>query len=93
MDSFRPRISQHHLLAFLLLLVCFAAFFRIYSRIKITLLGYEIGRMREIEEQLLKKRSLLTMEYAKVTTRSYLEEKAKKSGQLKQMNVPLADHQ
>lgn len=86
------RISQHHLLALLLLLVCLAAFFRIYSRIKITLLGYEIGRMREIEEQLLKKRSLLTMEYAKVTTRSYLEDKAKKASLLEKKNVPLADH-
>jgi len=71
--------QSHHFIAILLSVASVAAFFRIYSRIKITLLGYEIGRIREMEEQLLKKRSLLTMEYAKITTRDYLMRQAEKA--------------
>lgn len=56
-----------------LFIVMILSFARIYSRVKTIFIGYEIGRMREVEEQLLKKRSLLTMKYAKMTTRDFLE--------------------
>ena len=75
----------------LLILIAVLSFLRVYSRVKITLLGYEIGRMREIEEQLLKKRSLLTMEYAKLTTRQSLESRARQADKKEDDPVPLAD--
>ncbi len=52
-----------------------------YIRTQTTILGYEVGRLKTQEIELLKKRSLLTMEIAKLTTKesllSLLEQKSK----------------
>lgn len=68
----RPTVKLYHFLSLLFTAALILAFFRIHSRIQITLLGYEIGRLKELEEKLLKKRSQLTMELAKITTREHL---------------------
>ena len=59
------------------LLVSFFCFFCValaqaYIRTQTTILGYEIGRLKNQEIELLKKRSLLTMEVAKLTTKESL---------------------
>lgn len=52
-----------------------------YIRTQTTILGYEVGRLKTQEIELLKKRSLLTMEIAKLTTKesllSLLQQKSK----------------
>ena len=53
--------------------VCFsAALIQSYIRTQTTILGYEVGRLKTQEIELLKKRSLLTMEIAKLTTKESL---------------------
>ncbi len=49
-----------------------AALTQAYIRTQTTILGYEIGRLKTKEIELLKKRSLLTMEIAKLTTKESL---------------------
>jgi hypothetical protein len=46
---------------------------RTYLRIHTTLLGYEIGRLKSEEAELLEERSHLQMLYAKLTTRAHLQ--------------------
>jgi hypothetical protein len=48
------------------------AFFSIHIRIKTTLLGYQIGRLKGKESKLLKENSLLTMELAKIRSKKWL---------------------
>lgn len=67
----------HYFLQLILILSVVVAFLRTHSRIKTTLLGYEIGRMKDQEEQLLKRRSLLMMELAKITTKKNLTKKTR----------------
>lgn len=59
------------------------AFTQAYIRTQTTILGYEVGRLKTQEIELLKKRSLLTMEIAKLTTKesllSLLQQKSKPS--------------
>ncbi len=58
-----------------LLVVVFAgiyAFVRVHHRVQTILLGYEIGKLKEHESQLLKKQSLLNMELAKLTNKQNL---------------------
>lgn len=62
------------ILYFIFFVVLLFSFLRVHSRIQITLLGYEIGRMKEREADLIKVRSLLTMELAKITTKHHLQE-------------------
>ncbi|MFK7823779.1 MAG: hypothetical protein AB8G05_06470 [Oligoflexales bacterium] len=70
----RPSIPTTLFLYFFFALILIFSFLRIHSRIQITLLGYEIGRMKEREADLIKVRSLLTMELAKITTKEHLQE-------------------
>ena len=62
------------ILYFFFALILIFSFLRVHSRIQITLLGYEIGRMKEREADLIKVRSLLTMELAKITTKEHLQQ-------------------
>ena len=62
------------ILYFFFVLILVFSFLRVHSRIQITLLGYEIGRMKEREADLIKVRSLLTMELAKITTKEHLQQ-------------------
>jgi hypothetical protein len=48
------------------------AFMRVYMRVQTTLLGYEIGKLKSKEAELLQERSLLQMSYAKITTKNHL---------------------
>ena len=54
------------------LLAFIIAFSTSYIRINTTLIGYEIGQLKKEEVSLLKKRSLLTMKHAKITTKQHL---------------------
>lgn len=54
------------------LLVGSYAFVRVHHRVQTILLGYEIGKLKEYESQLLKKQSLLTMELEKITNKHNL---------------------
>ena len=53
-------------------LLLFTAFGQAYIRIQTTITGYDIGRLKIQEIDLLKKRSLLTMEVEKLTTQKNL---------------------
>lgn len=45
---------------------------RIHIRVQKTLIGYEIGRLKNEESKLLEERSFLKMQLAKLTTRKHL---------------------
>lgn len=45
---------------------------RVHVRVQTTLMGYEIGRMKNDEAALLEERSLLKMQLAKLTTKKHL---------------------
>ena len=67
-------IEKKYKLIFLVsffILFCLA-FFKIHVKIQTIMLGYEIGRLKEEEFLLLKKRSSLTMTLAQVTTKDSL---------------------
>ena len=65
----RPITVFLYVVFFILLTI---SFLRVHSRIQITLLGYEIGRMKEREAELIKTRGLLTMELSKISTKNHL---------------------
>ena len=48
------------------------AFSRAYMRVNTTLIGYDIGRLKTVEAELLQKRSRLRMELAQITTKKHL---------------------
>ena len=48
------------------------AVMRIHVRVQTTLIGYEIGRLKGEEAQLMEQRSSLKMQLAKLTTRKHL---------------------
>ena len=52
--------------------------FSVHQRIKTTMIGYEIGNLKQKEAQLLKRKSRLTMELSKISTREGLEKNLKK---------------
>lgn len=60
-------------LLILTLILCFlAAGLRIHLGVESTVVGYQLGRLKESEAALLEKRSQLLMQYSKMTTRSAL---------------------
>ena len=59
-------------LLLLFLLAFGSTFFSIHIRIKTTLIGYEIGRLKDLEAKLLKENSLLAVELAKVKSKKWL---------------------
>lgn len=62
-----------HSSIFICLILAFAvAALRVHLRIKTTLTGYHIGKLKVEESRLLKDKSLLTMKLAKITTRKNL---------------------
>jgi hypothetical protein len=57
----------------LTLILCFlAAGLRIHLGVESTVVGYQLGRLKESEAALLEKRSQLLMQYSKMTTRPAL---------------------
>ena len=60
--SFRQALSAPKIAQLLFIISAFFALTKIYLSNLTTLSGYEIGRLKEHENQLLKKRSLLTMQ-------------------------------
>jgi hypothetical protein len=59
------------LLIFLVAVGCYA-FIRVHHRVQTILIGYDIGKLKDQESQLLKKQSLLNVELAKITTKQNL---------------------
>ena len=57
-----------------------ASIARVHLRAEATLLGYEIGELKDLESQLLDERSYLNMELAKLTTRKHLALMAERIG-------------
>ena len=57
----------------ILVAVAAIAFTRVHLRVKTTLTGYEIGRLKAAEGRLLAEKSELTMELARLTGRDSLE--------------------
>lgn len=58
---------------FLILIAGFiVAGLKIHLGIESTVIGYQLGRLKESESQLLEKRSQLLMQYSKMTTRQAL---------------------
>ena len=65
--------SKKKFLTGLILLVIFSlAGWRVHMRVQTTMIGYELGRLKTTEAELLQERSLLKMELAKLTTKSHL---------------------
>ena len=60
------------LVALILAFLFCLAFLKIHIKIETTMLGYEIGRLKNEEFLLLKKRSSLTMDLAQITTKASL---------------------
>lgn len=48
------------------------AFLRVHMRVQSTLIGYELGRLKAQEAELLEKRSMLQMDLARLTTKGHL---------------------
>jgi hypothetical protein len=46
---------------------------RVHLRVQTTMVGYEIGRLKNDEAKLLEERSYLRMQLAKLTTKKHLE--------------------
>ena len=53
-----------------------ASFLRIYVRVQTTVIGYQIGTLKDRENKLLEKRSHLKIELAKITSQEALSELA-----------------
>lgn len=75
--SFLSRYAPSHRVNLCLCLVIFAsalglAIGRIHVRVQNTLIGYEIGHLKQSEAQLLEERSHLRMQLAQLTTRKHL---------------------
>ena len=65
----------------LVFLFCFAtAFLRVHLRVQTTMVGYEIGRLKNKEGKLLEDRSELKMELARMTTKHALSLMAEGDG-------------
>tara|TARA_Y100000991_G_C21859104_1_gene300107 strand:+ start:252 stop:509 length:258 start_codon:yes stop_codon:yes gene_type:complete len=74
------KVIRSKSLWFLLFLFSFAlALCSVYIRINTTLLGYEIGKLKAKELSLIRKKSLLTMEYAKITSKENLLKRLKEN--------------
>ena len=56
----------------LLSLLFMAALTRSYVRIQTTLVGYELGELKMLEETMLEQRAQLQMELAKIMTKEHL---------------------
>ena len=56
----------------LILMLFVAALTRSYIRIQTTLIGYELGELKMLEENMLEQRAQLQMELAKITTKEHL---------------------
>ena len=84
----RPCMPTTIILYLLFGITLIFSFLRVHSRIQITLLGYEIGRMKERETDLIKVRSLLTMELAKITTKERLQQIVSSDLQAKKKQNP-----
>jgi len=48
------------------------AFLRVHMRVQTTLIGYELGKLKQQESSLLEEKSQLQMTYAKITGKEYL---------------------
>lgn len=59
-----------YLVIFIALFFC--SLFSVHIRIKTTILGYKIGKLKAHEAQLLINKSLLTMELSKITAKNWL---------------------
>ena len=53
-------------------------FLTIHARVQTTILGYQIGHLKKKEAILLKKKNLLTMQVAKITSKKNLLKKLTK---------------
>jgi len=73
--SKKKRFFKKSQLAALFICALFTAFIvgRIHICLKTTLTGYEIGKLKTQESELLEKRSYLKMQHAKLTTKRSLQ--------------------
>lgn len=70
--------KNKHLILYIALISLFSlAFLKIYVKIQTVIVGYEIGRLKEKEFQLLKQRSSLRMSLAQLTTKESLSKMLK----------------
>lgn len=67
------KIKKVKILSYLFsLIVAMTAFFQIFLKVESTLVGYELGKLKNKESKLLDRRSYLQMELAKLTNKSNL---------------------
>ncbi len=72
MKELRTSVGMNVILFSVFVTVFGCAFVRTYLRIQTTLMGYEIGRLKSQESDLLQERAHLQMNYAKLTTKAHL---------------------
>ena len=67
--------SRHRtiFIAITIFVVCMAMT-KIHLNVQVTLIGYEIGRLKSKESELLEQRSLLTAQLAQLTSKSSLKQ-------------------
>ncbi len=64
--------NSNILFLFIFAMLLVSSFLKIHIKIRTTMLGYELGRLKNQEFVLLKKRSSLTMDLAQLTTKTTL---------------------
>ena len=73
MSTLRKPLPKTLLPALLGAVVIGAAAARIHVRVQTTLVGYEIGHLKNAESKLLEERATLRMQLAKLTTQKHLQ--------------------
>ena len=66
-------LGSKKMLAALLCLMLGVAVTRIHLRVQHTLTGYNLGKLKNQEQQLLEERSFLKMQLAKLSTKKHLQ--------------------
>ncbi len=65
--------SKANTFLFLSFVVLFGlAFLRVHMRVQTTLIGYELGKLKQQESSLLEEKSQLQMVHAKITSKDHL---------------------
>ncbi len=73
---FRVASSMTNIPLYVVVMIALSvAFLRVHLRVKTTLTGYEIGRLKNMEGRLLAEKSELSVELARLTSKDALQSK------------------
>lgn len=66
-------VSQSHIMGLILVGVFSGAFLKVHLRLQSTIIGYDIGKLKTLESTLLRERSTLQVQLARLTNKDHLE--------------------